>query len=49
VVATGSGSRNYPKGKKITDAELAQVKLKPHAFHCDWKYEIKPHSQTDKR
>ena len=32
----------YPKGVKITDAELAAIKLTRHAFHGDWNYTIAP-------
>src|SRR3974390_3335196 len=35
-------TRNYPVGSKITDDELARVKLKPHEFHGDWNYAITP-------
>ena len=34
--------KDYPKGKKISDAELASVNLKPHRFHGEWNYEIRP-------
>jgi hypothetical protein len=33
---------DYPKGRKISDAEMANIKLKRNAFHGDWNYEIKP-------
>ncbi len=32
----------YPTGIKISDTELANVKLKPHHFHGDWNYRILP-------
>lgn len=32
----------YPTGKKVTDAELAQVQLQRHEFHGDWNYTIYP-------
>jgi hypothetical protein len=32
----------YPKGVVITDQELKQVNLHPHAFHGEWNYTIKP-------
>lgn len=32
----------YPKGVKITDAELAAIRLTRHAFHGDWNYTIAP-------
>lgn len=31
-----------PKGRKISDAEMANIKIKRNAFHGDWNYEIKP-------
>jgi hypothetical protein len=30
----------YPKGVKITDAELAAVPLQPHDWHGEWNYTI---------
>ena len=33
----------YPKGVKVSDAELASVKLSPHDFHGEWNYTITPH------
>ena len=33
---------DYPKGLKVTDAEMAEIKIKRNAFHGDWNYEIKP-------
>lgn len=33
----------YPKGVKISDAQLAAVRLERHAFHGDWNYTISPH------
>ncbi|HEY6352804.1 MAG TPA: hypothetical protein VI636_25695, partial [Candidatus Angelobacter sp.] len=32
----------YPKGRKISDAELAAVNLVRHSFHGDWNYSISP-------
>ena len=32
----------YPTGVKVTDRELASVKLKPDPFHGDWNYRILP-------
>ena len=34
--------KNYPKGRKITDAEMASLRIKRNAFHGDWNYEILP-------
>jgi len=33
---------DYPKGRKISDAEMANIKITRNAFHGDWNYEIKP-------
>jgi Rhodopirellula transposase DDE domain len=32
----------YPKAVKITDEQMAQLQLTPHAFHGDWNYTINP-------
>ena len=32
----------YPKGVIISDAQMAQIQLEPHAFHGDWNYTIHP-------
>jgi hypothetical protein len=32
----------YPKGVKVTKAELAAVNLTPHSFHGEWNYTISP-------
>lgn len=34
----------YPTGIKVTNQELAQVKIIPHDFHGDWTYTIAPKS-----
>jgi hypothetical protein len=34
--------RQYPTGTKVSNAELQQVKLKPHKFHGDWNDTITP-------
>jgi hypothetical protein len=33
---------SYPKGVDVTDAELAALPLRPHAFHGEWNYTIAP-------
>ena len=32
----------YPKGVKVSDAQLASINLSRHAFHGDWNYTISP-------
>ena len=34
--------RPYPKGRRISDAQLALVHLEPHVFHGEWNYTIHP-------
>ncbi|NOX55663.1 MAG: ISAzo13 family transposase [Planctomycetes bacterium] len=34
--------RKYAKGRKISDAELAEIHIKPNNFHAEWNYEIHP-------
>jgi Rhodopirellula transposase DDE domain len=37
---------SYPKGTVVTDEQMAQVNLKPHAFHGDWNYTIRSRKGT---
>ena len=40
----------YPKGRKITEEQMATINLDRAEFHGDWNYTIKPRSrQTDKK
>ena len=32
----------YPKGRDITDAQMAALNLEPHRFHGDWNYTLHP-------
>ena len=34
--------RLYAKGRRVSDRDLAQVHLEPHAFHGEWNYTIHP-------
>jgi len=34
--------RHYPKGRRISDTQLAQVNLEPDDWHGDWNYTIYP-------
>ena len=34
--------RTYPKAIKVTDAQLAAVKLQGNPFHPEWNYTITP-------
>jgi transposase len=39
----------YPKGVKVSDAQLAAVNLSPHAFHGDWNYTISPNPKASRQ
>ena len=32
----------YPKGVVVSEAQMAEIRLTPHAFHSDWNYTIHP-------
>jgi hypothetical protein len=36
----------YPKGIKVSDAQMATLNLSRHAFHGDWNYMISPIRKT---
>lgn len=36
----------YPKGRKISDAEMAKLNIKRNTFHGDWNYEIQPRRKS---
>ena len=38
-------TRRYPKKVKITDEQMATIRLTPDAFHGDWNYSIYPHER----
>ena len=42
-------TNHYPKGIKVSDAELATVPLEAHSWHGEWNYTIKSHAQTIER
>ena len=33
---------DYPTGIKVTDDEMDDIKLEPHAFHGEWNYTLRP-------
>jgi hypothetical protein len=49
VVRAELDKKKYPAGVKVTDAELATVKLTPHAFHGNWNYTISPRPKAATR
>lgn len=34
--------RKYPKGIKVSDAQMEELNLKTHSFHGEWNYSLKP-------
>lgn len=36
--------RRYPTGRKVSDAEIDAVRLRPDSFHGEWNYRIVPHA-----
>jgi len=42
LVKSRIDERIYAKGRRISDKELAEVNLKPDAFHGEWNYTIHP-------
>ena len=40
--------RTYAKGRRISDKQIAEVHLEPHAFHGEWNYTIHP-ANTEER
>ena len=36
---------HYPMGVAITDQQMSQLQLVPHAFHGDWNYTIRPRAR----
>lgn len=45
VVKADLDRGQYPVGLKVSDAELAEVRYVPDAFHGEWNYRIKPRSK----
>jgi hypothetical protein len=35
----------YPRGIKVSNAEMAEINIEHHAFHGEWNYTIRPHQQ----
>ena len=44
VVKAALDTNQYPTAIKVTDAELAKLRLKPHDFHGEWNYTLTPRS-----
>jgi hypothetical protein len=42
IVRAELDEKKYPKGLKVSDAQLATVNIFPHDFHGEWNYTIAP-------
>jgi hypothetical protein len=42
IVRCELDTRSYPKGIKVSDAEMATLNIKGHTFHPEWNYTISP-------
>jgi transposase len=42
IVKAALDTNQYPTSIKVTDAELANLRLKPHDFHGEWNYALSP-------
>ena len=42
-VKCGLDSNQYEKGRKVSDDEMDTINLRPHRFHGEWNYTIRPH------
>lgn len=43
VVRAALDRKRYNTNVKVSDDQLASVRIKPHEFHGDWNYTISPH------
>src|SRR5260370_10665894 len=41
-VTASLDTNQYPKGIKVTDAQIAEIQLHRHDFHGEWNYTILP-------
>ncbi len=48
TVRAAIDTAHYEKGIKVSDEELAAVRLDPHRFHGDWNYTISPRCRERK-
>jgi len=37
--------RRYPKEVRVSDEQIATIRLTPDSFHGDWNYSIRPHNR----
>ena len=46
LVKAALDNHTYDTGVKVTDEEIARLKLAPHPFHGDWNYTLSPRRKT---
>ena len=46
VVKAALDTHTYDTGVKVTDEEVARLKLTPHSFHGEWNYTLFPRRKT---
>ncbi|MHB8634717.1 MAG: ISAzo13-like element transposase-related protein, partial [Thermoplasmatota archaeon] len=39
--------RHYEKGRVISDAQMAQLDVRPDSFHGDWNYRVHPRKSPE--
>ena len=44
AVKSGLDPNSYPSGIKVTDKQMAELRLRRDAFHGDWNYSLLPQS-----
>ncbi len=42
TIKSGLDQNLYPTGIKVSDEEMARLKIKPHDFHGEWNYTVSP-------
>lgn len=42
TVRAALDTNHYPTKVKVSDQQLARVRIKPHEFHGDWNYTVSP-------
>ena len=46
LVRAALDTDHYATGIKVSDEEMAHLRLLPAEFHGDWNYSVKPHRST---
>lgn len=46
LVRSRLDERIYPKGRRVSDGQLALVNIEPHKFHGEWNYAIHPNGSA---